>query len=84
MKNRLLDWLKIIEDLKAGNEPTCPCCGEHNVDYGYVALSSKEGYGAVWCNDCRHAIWLSRVFLNATEKKEIRDNLPRNLILEKW
>ncbi len=79
----LKTWLKVVLDLKDGKTPACPDCGGSDVDYGYIVTKPEDtsGYGAIWCNDCRHAFWASRVILKDSEaRKKIVHSLPEGLI----
>ena len=75
-------WLKEILAFTNGLESTCPNCGSHNFETGYIELNTKEhlGWGAVWCEDCRTAFVLSRVHLiGETTRKKIVPTLPKDL-----
>lgn len=76
------EWVRALINLTGGEEGKCPECGGKYLDYGYVILNqeNQSGYGAVWCNNCRHAFCLSRIKLNGNEaKNKIVDKLPEDL-----
>ena len=76
-------WMQALLSLVKGNKARCPHCGSDNIDYGYVILNKKQksGYGAVWCNDCRHAFPLSRVAIqNKEDEKKIVPDLPKDIV----
>jgi hypothetical protein len=64
-----LKWVYAHADLLEG-KGTCSECKSHNLDYGYIALdnNSNDCYGAVWCNDCLHGYYLSRINPKSKEK----------------
>ena len=75
-------WLKEILAFVNKLEPTCPNCGSHNFETGYIELNNKEhlGWGAVWCENCRSAFILSRVILTTEEtRQKIVSALPNDL-----
>ena len=77
------DWVKALINLTEEKEGKCPKCGRKNLDYGYVILNqeNQSGYGAVWCNDCRHAFCLSRIKLNGNENEnKILKYLHKDLV----
>ena len=51
-----------------------------SLDYGYVLFKKGQNvaYGAVWCEDCHHALSLSRASIRNDEK--VLPKLPNNLI----
>ena len=76
-------WLQALLNLVKGEKAKCPHCGSGNIDYGYVILNKekKSGYGAVWCNDCRHAFNLSRVVVKKKEEeKKVVSDLPKDIV----
>ena len=81
-KTRRQKWLDEILKFVNGQKPTCPICGKHNFNTGYLELNVKEhtGWGAVWCEDCRSAFALSRVILTSeTARQKIVAALPEDL-----
>ncbi len=73
-------WMKLLPQYISGKSVSCPVCGKNNLEDGYVMLDKRTrvGYGAVWCNDCKHAFNVSRAVLKSDEK--VLSELPRNLI----
>ena len=51
----------------------CPFCGSENTDFGFTRLSDI-GFGALWCNDCKHAFHISRVIWG--EKESLHEKQP--------
>jgi len=80
---KLKEWARAIIALQDGKTPTCPNCGKHNVDCGYFISNEKTraGYGVAWCEDCRHAFWLSRV-KDVGKDRNILLEVPKNLIYD--
>ncbi|MBE8949529.1 MAG: hypothetical protein SR3Q1_02870 [Quinella sp. 3Q1] len=81
-KNRQQKWINTIAAFSGGREATCPICGGHNFSHGYIKFKAndKYGWGAVWCEDCRNALWLSRVILtDAAACEKIIPALPADL-----
>ncbi len=81
-KTKRQRWIDEILAFANGREPTCPFCGAHNFEVGYLELNTKEhlGWGAVWCEECRSAFTLSRVILTDEEsRKKIVSALPVDL-----
>lgn len=75
-------WLKEISAFANGLETTCPNCGSHRFETGYIELNTEEnlGWGAIWCESCREAFVLSRVILTTEESRQkIISDLPPNL-----
>ncbi|MBQ3451880.1 MAG: hypothetical protein IJL12_08850 [Selenomonadaceae bacterium] len=75
-------WIDEVLAFTNGKKPTCPICGGHNFETGYIELDPKDhlGWGAVWCEDCRSAFVLSRVILTDEEaRKKIVSALPDDL-----
>lgn len=61
-------WLKIAIKIAAANDKidkaVCPTCGENSVDYLYVGNPLERiGYLQVWCNSCKHGIYVSRAII---------------------
>ena len=82
MKTKIIQkWVKALVGLRDGKGATCPNCDSCNLDYGYVRTLPNDnvGFGAVWCNDCRHAFHVSRAEVNSNEQ-HIVSALPNNLI----
>lgn len=76
-------WLSALSLYAGGKESSCPVCGGKKLEHGYVILDTKkkQGYGALWCNDCMHAFCLSRVVLkDETDKSRVMTELPAGLI----
>ena len=73
-------WIQAFLNLLKGNKHYCPHCGSPNLDYGYVLFKKGQNvaYGAVWCEDCHHALNLSRASIRSDEK--VLPELPNNLI----
>lgn len=73
-----MKWLdnitSIINTHSAGK---CPYCGSKNTDYRAVEISHGNGYGDVWCNDCRKAFHISRMSISQEIVREIK--LPESL-----
>ena len=48
-KTQRQKWLKEILAFATKLEPTCPNCGSHNFETGYIELNNEEhlGWGAV-------------------------------------
>ena len=57
-----IKWLDNITNIlninKAGK---CPYCGKENTDYRLLEISNGNGYGNIWCNDCKRAYHLSLI-----------------------
>lgn len=75
-----MKWVYAFANIGKGTG-TCPNCGSKNLDYGYMRVSPKDdvGFGSVWCNDCQHAFYLSRIELKGKEDK-IRKEFPAGLV----
>ena len=54
-------WLHTLSLYAGGKKATCPVCGSENLEHGYVILNTqkRQGYGALWCNNCKHGFHLS-------------------------
>lgn len=75
-----MKWLKNLESIAKNHKSgLCPICGSKETDFGYSIIDPKSrmGYGAVWCNSCRHAFHISRV--EVKDEKHIKE-IPHNLI----
>lgn len=68
----------IISALNTGNAGVCPYCGSANTDFNLEVIIEEEklGFGTIWCNDCKHAINLSRIRI----KNQKPTKTPKNLI----
>ena len=36
-----MKWLQAVLELSKGNQPPCPNCGKHDLDYGYIISDQK-------------------------------------------
>lgn len=59
-------WLRTLASVLKGREDLaslpCPHCGLSLLRYRLVGnLSTRSGYGAMWCENCWHGIRVSRV-----------------------
>lgn len=80
MSKKLKNWVETYRRILIGDSSvSCPECGSSNVRCGHVLIdpSSKMGYGAVWCDDCRNGMHLSRV--NLVGVSNIMKQLPDDL-----
>ncbi len=41
----------------------CPNCGQASLTWRFVGNLGSPGWGAIWCEKCRHGILLSRVLI---------------------
>lgn len=73
-------WIKALIHLgEYGTVGTCPFCKSNNTHYGYeVTKTGERAYGAVWCSDCNHGMYLCRV--NMEEVTELGEPIPKGLI----
>ena len=73
-------WIDAFLNLLKGRKANCPHCGSSKLDYGYVLFEKGQsvGYGAFWCEDCKHAFNLSRA--NIKNNKKVLPKLPEELI----
>lgn len=78
--NKLSKWFDAIICLHEDKIATCPHCGGHAIDIGYIDSSGKGdiGFGVVWCKECYHAFHISRVQLKKNLK--IIPEVPKGLI----
>ena len=79
--NRRQRWINTMAAYVGGREATCPVCGGHKFEYGYVEVNKTEhlGWGAFWCEDCRSAFVLSRVLLTEETRQKTVSSLPKDL-----
>lgn len=74
-----MKWLKNLENIAQKNYPgKCPYCNSDRTDYNAERISEKNGYLVVWCNDCKHAVNLSRVLI--TDDMNTNKKIPTDLI----
>jgi hypothetical protein len=66
MTANYVTWLKVFGEV--GKTPDlldtveCPRCGNKQLKAQYVgSASDRIGYGALWCQNCWHGIWVSRL-----------------------
>lgn len=74
-------WFNALIHLEQyGNAGKCPYCKSSNTQFGYASVkrNPQRGYGAVWCEDCKHAISLDRV--DMTMVKDKGKPIPLDLI----
>lgn len=73
-----MKWLEnIINIMRSHKAGKCPCCGHENTDYRLLEISNGNGYGDVWCNDCKKAFHISRIKISKTDIRE--QQLPTKL-----
>ncbi len=73
-------WIKTLGQ----KNKTCPNCGSKNLCEGYIVSNFNEnyGWGAVWCEDCKCGIWISRVILkDSVAREKIIPSIPTDLNL---
>lgn len=72
--------MKVVESLldSGSNAPTkCPHCGAATVQHSFFAGPDLLGWGAVWCETCKHGVHLSRVtFPAGLETNPMGSNVP--------
>lgn len=74
-------WIDVLNHFGAtGNLGKCPNCNLPELHIGIVPLSPSVGYGAIWCNSCKHAIHLSRVLIKGDTMTI--NGLPDGLIFD--
>lgn len=62
------NWIKNIIAIRNGELDTaCPICGAKRVQYKETIVNAKtgRGYGDIWCDECKHALHLSRGVFDA-------------------
>ena len=78
---RSMKWLYSLIELQRGEKHVnCPHCGEETLDYGFIVLDKvhKRGFGAIWCNNCRHGYTLCRADLK--DEKKLIDEIPAGIV----
>ena len=81
--SKLKKWIRALAAVQDGMNGVCPNCKGHNLNYGYIELDANnhQGFGAIWCEDCRHAFNLSRVNTDSDKvKSRIVEVLPEDLL----
>lgn len=75
-----MKWLKNLEHLSEyGTVGVCPNCKSNNTHYGYeTTKTGKSGYGAVWCSDCNHGMYIDRI--DVSKVSNWGEPIPNNLI----
>lgn len=73
-----MKWLdNITSIMNMHNAGKCPCCGSENTDYRLLEVSNGNGFGDIWCNDCKSAFHISRIKVS---KEFIKENkMPKSL-----
>jgi hypothetical protein len=62
-------WMEVTDQVlrSAERRLICPHCRSAAVEWLFVGGGlARLGYGAVWCNTCRHGVWLSRLAIPDT------------------
>ena len=76
-----MKWINSINQISNKNSPgNCPVCGSDNTDYTAKVVFENYGYMIVWCNDCKHACYISRMVFKDDIEKET--NPPKDLIID--
>jgi hypothetical protein len=79
----LKKWLPAIKHLaEHGKLGNCPYCNSANTHFGYVPFDRNPsyGWGTLWCGDCKHALWISRLFI--TPETDLGEPIPDDLIFK--
>ena len=73
----MIDWTHNIENIATKLNPgNCPNCNSENTDYKYTLIKSDWGCCDIWCNDCKHAVHISRIKIEGnTSNKAIPNDL---------
>ena len=72
-------WLNNLKSVFEKNDSgRCPYCNSADTDYGFVLIDEKNnmGCGAIWCNQCRQAYYISRIEI--TDGMRIKE-IPKGL-----
>ena len=73
-----MKWLDNVTNIvQSRNAGKCPHCGSENTDYRLIEISNGNGYGDIWCNDCKSAFHISRMKVSKEIIKDIK--LPSSL-----
>ena len=75
-------WIKVLGNFAGGRKVACPNCGSHRLKDAYIELGEQRGFGALWCEDCKEGLSLSRVnLIGDTLRQKIVCSLPDDLKL---
>lgn len=71
-------WLECLKHLgQTGIPGKCPFCSSKDTDFS-ITENGDSGYGDIWCNNCKHALHISR--LGLVDPRFKHKEVPRNLI----
>lgn len=75
-----MKWLDNLTNLSEhGTVGPCPYCKSKNTHHGYESIKNSEyGYGAIWCGDCNHGMYLCRVKMK--DVVDMGEPIPKGLI----
>lgn len=76
-----MQWIEAMQEMRANNKAKCPNCGGAHVKYSENTFDSTGiGYADIWCEDCMHAMHISRGHFTNPINPGI--DIPNNLIYE--
>ena len=72
-KEMFKKWLLLLPKINESSDKIdsliCPYCGKKEIDYLYIGYKKDMiGYVQVWCNACKHGVYISRIIIPENAK----------------
>lgn len=70
--NKIMKWVPNMESvIKNHNAGKCPFCDSTDTDFAVVQIVKNLGYCAIWCNDCKQGVHISKMNVNDDMLKDV-------------
>lgn len=76
--NKMMKWIPNMESIiKSHTAGNCPFCNSSNTDFAIVQVVTNQGYCAIWCNDCKQGVHISK--MNVTNDMLRNSLVPQDI-----